>query len=414
MNPQNSENLQSTNGEGYPASRLDMTSEVTVSQETHLESNSNSVNTADATLVAAQNMPSNAASDDTLVTGDDGVASFSTAGGENRPIDEVQNYAQHHHYESMASDLSSASAGTNDDRNSSDLSYRRRDDAHEDRSVPDEESYDSASRRRSMSPDTGYRIPPAPPSTPASQPNCLGLSLSFDMLSDGLIGPPTLPCATPLLSPMFTAGGHMVNADRLTQVGPLTPALETPAAAAATPLPPRTADATPKPSHPLPLPEDFSNWSVGDRYQLVRILGRGSYGEVAQAIDVRKTRAMQGEVAYVAIKRIQSPFEQQLDAVRLYREIHILRRMKEGGEGTVNEMTLPRVKRHHDCIIQLLDVVQPAALNDFHELYLVFECAYHCDERCLPRTVIPCTHTCSCRRGHGSLQIDHVSAISDD
>jgi hypothetical protein len=375
MNPQNSENLLSANGEKRAVNRLDVTAEVTASQEIQLESSLHSVNTAHAALIAAQNFPSNAASDDTLVTGDDGAASSSTA-GENHPIYEVQKYAQHHHYESIASDLSSASASTTDDRSSPYLSFRRREDALENRSAPDEETYDSASRRRSMSPDTSYRIPPAPPSTPASQPNCLSLSLSFDLLTDGFGGPPTLPCATPLLSPMFTAGGHMVNADRLTQVGPLTPAIETSAATAATPLPPKTGDATPKPSHPLPLPEDFSNWSVGDRYQLVRILGRGSYGEVAQAIDVRKTRALQGEVAYVAIKRIQSPFEQQLDAVRLYREIHILRRMKEGGEGTVNAAAPPRIKRHHDCIIQLLDVVQPAALNDFHELYLVFECTY--------------------------------------
>lgn len=392
MNPQNSENLLPVNGTAtYPMNRLDMTSEVTVPQESQVENSANAVNTADAALIAAQNMPSNAASDDTLVTGDDGVASASTA-GEMHPINEVQNYAQHHHYESMASDLSSASASTTDDRSSPYLPYRRREDIVEDRSALDEESYDSASRRRSMSPDTGYRIPPAPPSTPASQTNCLGLSLSFDLLPDGFGGPPTLPCATPLLSPMFTAGGHMVNADRLTQVGPLTPALETPAAAAATPLPPRTGDATPKPAAPLPLPEDFSKWSVGDRYQLVRILGRGSYGEVAQAIDVRKTQAMNGEVAYVAIKRIQSPFEQQLDAVRLYREIHILRRMKEGGEGTVNAASPPRIKRHHDCIIQLLDVVQPAALNNFHELYLVFECTYRLVESCVSCTAMLRTH----------------------
>jgi len=88
---------------------------------------------------------------------------------------------------------------------------------------------------------------------------------------------------------------------------------------------------------------------------MVRILGRGSYGEVAQAVDRHAGRPD----AYVAIKRIQSPFEQQVDAVRLYREVHILRRM-----------------RGHECIIQLLDVVQPPSedLDDFNDLYLVFEC----------------------------------------
>lgn len=106
-----------------------------------------------------------------------------------------------------------------------------------------------------------------------------------------------------------------------------------------------------------PMSEDFSDWAVGERYEMVRILGRGSYGEVAQAIDRRAGK----EDAFVAIKRIQSPFDQEVDAVRLYREIHILRQM-----------------RGHECIIQLVDVVQPPTedLDDFHDLYLVFECTW--------------------------------------
>ena len=86
-------------------------------------------------------------------------------------------------------------------------------------------------------------------------------------------------------------------------------------------------------------------------------MGRGSYGEVAQAIDLHSGR----RDAFVAIKRIQSPFDQEIDAIRLYREIHILRRM-----------------RGHECIIQLLDIVQPPTddIDDFHDLYMVFECTY--------------------------------------
>lgn len=112
------------------------------------------------------------------------------------------------------------------------------------------------------------------------------------------------------------------------------------------------------------LPEDFSEWAVGDRYELVRMLGRGSYGEVAQAIDLSAGR----KDAFVAIKRIQSPFDQEIDAIRLYREIHILRRM-----------------RGHDCIIQLLDIVQPPTddLDDFHDLYMVFECTFPRTRTCV-------------------------------
>jgi len=98
--------------------------------------------------------------------------------------------------------------------------------------------------------------------------------------------------------------------------------------------------------------DDFSDWAVGDRYQLLRMLGRGSYGEVAQAKDLWTDN-------FVAIKRITSAFEQEVDAIRLYREMHILRGL-----------------RGHECIIQLLNVIQPPSedLNDFHDLYLVFEC----------------------------------------
>jgi len=117
--------------------------------------------------------------------------------------------------------------------------------------------------------------------------------------------------------------------------------------------------------------EDFSEWATGDKYRLLRILGRGSYGEVAQAkvISNEDSSTHYQSLQYdshddskhpdkdVAIKRITSAFDQEVDAVRIYREIHILRRL-----------------RGHSCIIQLLDVVPPADFESFNDLYLVFEC----------------------------------------
>jgi mitogen-activated protein kinase 1/3 len=169
-------------------------------------------------------------------------------------------------------------------------------------------------------------FPPAPPSTPASFSGVYSCDWA----------------ATPL--PMQS---NVRNAAQLEHQQLL-------AEGAATPAPTKPAATTSKGGA---LPEDFSDWAVGDRYELIRILGRGSYGEVAQAVDRYAGRPD----AYVAIKRIQSPFEQQVDAVRLYREVHILRRM-----------------RGHECIIQLLDVVQPPSddLDDFNDLYLVFECKF--------------------------------------
>jgi hypothetical protein len=197
---------------------------------------------------------------------------------------------------SVSSDMSSASAGTE--------------------------------RHKNLSPvPTAFasEVPPAPPSTPASNTSML---------------PWDAGAATPLPIRQDVFNASVLEEQQLLAEGAATPA-------------PTNAPRTTSGNGPT-LPDDFSDWAVGDRYDLLRMLGRGSYGEVAQAIDLYAGRAD----AFVAIKRILSPFDQEVDAVRLYREIHILRRM-----------------RGHDCIIQLLDVVQPPTddLDDFHDLYLVFE-----------------------------------------
>jgi len=314
---------------------------------------------------------------------------------------------------SVSSDLSSSSAATAD---ATGYYGNASNDFEEDEDIDSKEAIqrratDGNPVARSHSP---YReagdVPPAPPSTPASQHPNMSLACSFDGLSDA-VGPPTLGAATPLAP--FIGGGRFINNAHLLEkqqqqmfdaggVTPAefyrpprkrsatssTPASMTPGASTApTPRPTNAAGAaTPKPAASLSTSQvpqdDFSDWAVGDRYELVRILGRGSYGEVAQAIDRSKAQDDGDENAYVAIKRIQSPFDQQVDAIRLYREIHILRRMNEGGEEdctTANtEDDSGHRQKHHDCIIRLLDVLEPPTddLDDFHDLYLVFECKW--------------------------------------
>jgi mitogen-activated protein kinase 1/3 len=92
----------------------------------------------------------------------------------------------------------------------------------------------------------------------------------------------------------------------------------------------------------------FANWSVSSRYQLVRLLGKGSYGQVAEAFDTVRQKK-------VAIKKIMNVFDQEIDCKRLYREIYILRRL------------------NHPQVIHLLDVVPPDNYETFTDLYLVFE-----------------------------------------
>mmetsp|Transcript_43359 Transcript_43359/g.104794 ORF Transcript_43359/g.104794 Transcript_43359/m.104794 type:complete len:325 (+) Transcript_43359:366-1340(+) len=202
-------------------------------------------------------------------------------------------------------------------------------------SPSDLSSTTSNNRGPSMSPVTPFahhELPPAPPSTPASDARAMHYLGGADGAGAGAMTP--LPYQA------------LKNADQLERQQLLQDGVATPAP---------TKPAQPPTAKPQNLIDDFTDWAVSDRYKLQRMLGRGSYGEVAQAIDLKQGKAD----AFVAIKRIQSPFDQEIDSVRLFREIHLLRRL-----------------RGHECIIQLLDVVQPPTddLADFHDLYLVFEC----------------------------------------
>ena len=186
-------------------------------------------------------------------------------------------------------------------------------------------------------------VPPAPPSTPAS------------VMDTTTAAAAALAENAPLMDLVIVQNASALEQQQQQQL--LEEEVATPAAltkstraGAAT-----AAAAAATASAPFHKDEnDFSDWSVGKRYQLLRMLGRGSYGLVAQARDTSTGN-------FVAIKRITSAFEQEVDAIRLYREMHILRRL-----------------RGHECIIGLLNIVQPPTddIKDFHELYLVFECTY--------------------------------------
>eukprot|EP00968_Pinguiococcus_pyrenoidosus_P026065 scaffold7052_cov254-Pinguiococcus_pyrenoidosus.AAC.70 len=85
------------------------------------------------------------------------------------------------------------------------------------------------------------------------------------------------------------------------------------------------------------------------RYEVKRLLGRGSYGEVAEAWDQEQNRK-------VAIKRVVGVFDQFVDTKRIYREMYILRHLAPKEE-----------------VISLLDVVFDSDYEEFKDLYLVFE-----------------------------------------
>ncbi|KAH7433858.1 hypothetical protein KP509_07G089400 [Ceratopteris richardii] len=92
----------------------------------------------------------------------------------------------------------------------------------------------------------------------------------------------------------------------------------------------------------------FSGYSEGHRFAVKEVIGKGSYGVVCSAID-KKT----GEK--VAIKKIEDVFQHTSDAIRILREIKLL-----------------RLLRHPD-IVEIKHILLPSSPRDFKDIYVVFE-----------------------------------------
>lgn len=94
---------------------------------------------------------------------------------------------------------------------------------------------------------------------------------------------------------------------------------------------------------------EFDKWEVPPaQYRLVRILGSGSYGDVAESVDLATGQT-------VAIKRIHNVFDQPTDTKRILREVNILRQLDDAR------------------LVRLLNILPPANPETFNEVYLVFE-----------------------------------------
>ena len=91
-------------------------------------------------------------------------------------------------------------------------------------------------------------------------------------------------------------------------------------------------------------------WSpILDKYEPIRVLGSGSYGQVIEAIN-RLTQQK------VAIKRVSNLFEDLIDTKRILREITLLHFMK------------------NQFIVELLDIVYDQTNPHFNTIFLIFEC----------------------------------------
>lgn len=94
--------------------------------------------------------------------------------------------------------------------------------------------------------------------------------------------------------------------------------------------------------------EFFTEYGEASRYQIQEVIGKGSYGIVGSAVDTQT-----GE--RVAIKKINDVFEHVSDAIRILREIKLLRML------------------HHPNIVEIKHIMLPPSQREFKDIYLVFE-----------------------------------------
>ncbi|KAF0918535.1 hypothetical protein E2562_024795 [Oryza meyeriana var. granulata] len=95
-------------------------------------------------------------------------------------------------------------------------------------------------------------------------------------------------------------------------------------------------------------PEFFTEYGDASRYEVSEVVGKGSYGVVAAAVDTHT-----GE--RVAIKKINDVFEHISDATRILREIKLL-----------------RLLRHPD-IVEIKHIMLPPSRREFRDIYIIFE-----------------------------------------
>lgn len=111
----------------------------------------------------------------------------------------------------------------------------------------------------------------------------------------------------------------------------------------------------PAASYAVPAPTwrvkpQFASWEIDHmRFEVKRLLGKGSYGSVAEAFDHLTNQR-------VAIKKIANVFDVFENAKRIYREVRILRLLA------------------HPNIVKIVHLQQPNDLLHFTDLYVVFEC----------------------------------------
>ncbi|KAF9511155.1 hypothetical protein BS47DRAFT_1377265 [Hydnum rufescens UP504] len=121
---------------------------------------------------------------------------------------------------------------------------------------------------------------------------------------------------------------------------------------AATAAPAATAAAKSKHSHAASQSQPRKvRFNVGTNYKVLDVIGEGAYGVVASALHRPTGRK-------VAIKKI-APFDHTMFALRTLRELKLLVYWSDAGVS--------------ENIISIIDMIKPASLDSFKEVYLIQE-----------------------------------------
>ncbi|TYH29871.1 hypothetical protein ES288_A01G047400v1 [Gossypium darwinii] len=101
----------------------------------------------------------------------------------------------------------------------------------------------------------------------------------------------------------------------------------------------------------------FTEYGDANRYRILEVIGKGSYGVVCAALDTHT-----GEK--VAIKKIQDVFEHASDAIRILREVKLLRLLRHPDIVEIKRLMLPPSKREFKDIFFVFELME----SDLHQV----------------------------------------------
>ncbi len=97
--------------------------------------------------------------------------------------------------------------------------------------------------------------------------------------------------------------------------------------------------------------KQLEGWEVGADFDIVRLLGSGSYGSVCEAVH-------KASKTTVAIKKVLNLFDDKVDCKRVLREVQLLRKLDHPNVVKIYEILEPKDQKRFDCVYIVLEYAQ--------------------------------------------------------